>query len=292
MARGNRSTNQFYPRKFMVAEFTWANRPAADQYEDQIIRITDVGIDGGLFVSDGTYWRPLNGSIVLANTNVPVGLAASWTGGAGSGVIATFGGNAPRVVSGYFHYPANSLATTTHDAGFYWTVLSTATAGVVYQSTYTASNTVTVPTSPTVVTAVDASATGGTAAVKVLSVPIKAGLLGVDGAIEFELVYETDGTTGDKECRFYLNDGTTNTELEASAITHTETTQYTSIIRGRVWNRGATDIQNAVTGFGLGTAVVDTAAIDTTVDSTFDIYLEKNAAEFSMISAARVSLVR
>lgn len=46
--------------------YLWANRPAAAAYTGRIIRITDVGpAAGSLFISDGTYWVPLNGSVVL-----------------------------------------------------------------------------------------------------------------------------------------------------------------------------------------------------------------------------------
>lgn len=46
--------------------YLWANRPAAAAYTGRIIRITDVGpAAGSLFMSDGTYWVPLNGSVVL-----------------------------------------------------------------------------------------------------------------------------------------------------------------------------------------------------------------------------------
>jgi hypothetical protein len=46
--------------------YAWAARPEAAAYSGQIIRITDVGPSAGsLFISDGTYWVPVNGSLVL-----------------------------------------------------------------------------------------------------------------------------------------------------------------------------------------------------------------------------------
>lgn len=48
----------------------WANRPAAAGNSGKIIRVSDIGVGGGLFISDGTYWRPLNGHLVLAAENL------------------------------------------------------------------------------------------------------------------------------------------------------------------------------------------------------------------------------
>lgn len=48
-------------------EGTWASRPAATSVTAGAkIRITDVGVGGySEWVSDGTYWRPVNGSVLL-----------------------------------------------------------------------------------------------------------------------------------------------------------------------------------------------------------------------------------
>lgn len=47
--------------------YLWDDRPAASSNTSRVIRITDVGPAGAgsHWVSDGTYWRPVNGSIVL-----------------------------------------------------------------------------------------------------------------------------------------------------------------------------------------------------------------------------------
>ena len=47
--------------------YTWATRPSAVANPGVTIRISDVGpsIAGSHWVSDGTYWRPVNGQIVL-----------------------------------------------------------------------------------------------------------------------------------------------------------------------------------------------------------------------------------
>lgn len=47
--------------------FIWADRPSASSNAGRVIRITDVGVSvgGSHWISDGTYWRPVNGYIVL-----------------------------------------------------------------------------------------------------------------------------------------------------------------------------------------------------------------------------------
>lgn len=47
--------------------YTWATRPAAAGNTGQVIRVSDVGtgLGGSHWVSDGTYWRPVGGSVVI-----------------------------------------------------------------------------------------------------------------------------------------------------------------------------------------------------------------------------------
>lgn len=64
---------------------TWATKPAAAGNTGLVIRVTDVGPGAGSYwVSDGTYWRPLNGSVMLANVMgslaAPVATLTSTTG--------------------------------------------------------------------------------------------------------------------------------------------------------------------------------------------------------------------
>lgn len=54
-----------------IPSYLWAARPSASQFNGAIIRITDVGGGnptgggGNYFFSNGTRWKPLNGSIIL-----------------------------------------------------------------------------------------------------------------------------------------------------------------------------------------------------------------------------------
>lgn len=65
---------------------TWSQRPNASQYQNEIIYISDIGIGGSYWTSNGTYWSPLNGEVTLAQT----GAATSVTGTTSETVLATY----------------------------------------------------------------------------------------------------------------------------------------------------------------------------------------------------------
>lgn len=81
----------------------WADRPAADAYNGRIIRVTDVGPSAGsLFISDGTYWAPLNGSVVLY-AGAELGLSTTATS------AALMGGWSMTIPAGLFQKPGSHL---------------------------------------------------------------------------------------------------------------------------------------------------------------------------------------
>ena len=52
---------------------TWANRPAAASSTGKIVHITDIGpAQGSDWVSDGAYWKPRNGYVLLAQSGVAI----------------------------------------------------------------------------------------------------------------------------------------------------------------------------------------------------------------------------
>ena len=51
-----------------LTEYAWANRPLATGNGGVVIYITNVGVGGSYWLSDGIRWRALGGSVVLLNT--------------------------------------------------------------------------------------------------------------------------------------------------------------------------------------------------------------------------------
>lgn len=71
---------------FAGPAYTWVNLPAASLNAGNTVRVTDVGASaaGSLWISDGVYWRPLNGSLVLASERAgqpgtPIAVATSFS---------------------------------------------------------------------------------------------------------------------------------------------------------------------------------------------------------------------
>lgn len=61
-----------------VYSYTWATRPAAADNTGVVIRITDIGGDtGSRWISNGTYWKPENGSVVLASSALAASVSAT-----------------------------------------------------------------------------------------------------------------------------------------------------------------------------------------------------------------------
>lgn len=78
------------------ASYTWAGKPAASASNNgQTIRITDVGhsASGSLLQSDGTIWRPVNGSILIASAFGSVAAPLASFTGATAGSFTLSGGN-------------------------------------------------------------------------------------------------------------------------------------------------------------------------------------------------------
>lgn len=59
--------------------YVWADRPASAAYDGKVVRITDIGPSGGsLLIADGTYWKPVNGIMLLAAaTNLALSTTSS-----------------------------------------------------------------------------------------------------------------------------------------------------------------------------------------------------------------------
>lgn len=69
-----------------VPQYLWTNRPSASSTIGELIYITNVGIGGSYWISNGTYWSPLNGEVTLAQS----GAAIDMTGASTEQIMATY----------------------------------------------------------------------------------------------------------------------------------------------------------------------------------------------------------
>lgn len=69
-----------------IERYLWVNKPSAANSEGEIIYVTDIGPNGSHWISNGSYWSPLNGEATLAQS----GASVSVTGTTTETVLATY----------------------------------------------------------------------------------------------------------------------------------------------------------------------------------------------------------
>ena len=197
------------PRQFALkaSSYTWAGKPSAASYPvGQPIFITDIG-NGVYFFSDGTYWRPVSGVANIFSQGAPVlippgdgaGVGIVWSSNVGGFnlVTTTFGSSdwAAYPVGFWCYFLANTFNGTS-TAGYYWTVMSSSSAGVVYQDYWNgAGRPPAAPASPTAWNAgATTAATNYTTVIaatnyQLLSVPIPAGLMPPDAKLRITYLW-------------------------------------------------------------------------------------------------------
>lgn len=124
---------------------TFASLPAAADNAGNTYRVTDIGKPGfgSLWSSDGVQWNPLNGRAQCMRSSIPFILPAS--GSVGNNGALTLGVALDRIYPrAYMYFPSGALFSGSA-AGWYWTVMSSTTVGVVYNNVYTSGY----PTIPT-----------------------------------------------------------------------------------------------------------------------------------------------
>jgi len=238
---------------------------------------TDVGPNGtDMVVSSSGTWIPHNGRALLSRLTLPVVKAPTIpadASGTANGAI-TFGTAVNTAFTRCFCYFDANVVNATQPAGFYYMEMSSTTAAIVYNNTYTPANGV-YPTEPTSKTAFSGAVPGGagvTTEVTAFSYNINGGLLGLYGTLILEIYFEANTTAGIKSPRNKLG-GTT---------THQGSLQSTPMIHSlaALKNIGAQNRQRTNASFlntTSGTSAI-TATIDTSVDTTGVFTLQTAAA--------------
>lgn len=79
-----------YPASQSAGPYTWATKPPASASSGVVIKVTDVGTtgsSGSFWISDGVYWRPINGSVILAAQKGSITTPISTLSGVTSGIF-------------------------------------------------------------------------------------------------------------------------------------------------------------------------------------------------------------
>jgi hypothetical protein len=188
----------------------------------------------------GTTGVPVSPVQVLAKTAVPIGIAPTGTmanNGAitlGTAFAATYGpgGSSPGI---WLNLAASAIFAGSA-AGNYWTVMTSATLGTVFNNTYTAPGPLTPPTvAIPFVTTGPGAYTGVTSVQTLYGVAIPGGTLGPNGAYEIENV-----------CNYLNSAGTKTITVTMGGQTMYSSAQTTSSgewLKTLVINRGSQAIQ-------------------------------------------------
>lgn len=163
----------------------------------------------------------------------------------------------------WLYFTAGAIDTA-QIAGFYWVVMSSTTAGQIYQNTYTpGTNSFSVPGTLTPYTANsgNAATTGTTTQITTLQNALAAGVLGANGALRYRGSLRSNNSAGSKNLFFAI--GATFT----SYIANTTTTLSANVLT--CFNVGAANSQNYSLDTNAGSSgVAGNFSINTAAAST------------------------
>ena len=272
----------------------FASLPAASGVTGQIYNVTDVGINGSLWQSNGTTWAPVNGVITLGVQNMYMIIPSSGSignNGALTGITALTNTAGLLLGAGngvYMYFPLNAIATGIA-AGWYYVVLYSTTAGTIYNNTYT-SGVPTIPTSPTAfVTTGPGAYTQTTAAITSYQFTVIGNTLGANGAVFCVAeMFKSNASTASVYLTGYY--GGQNLWAGGPSGTGNYASMYLSTFR----NAGVTNRQHSAANYLSNSVAYNlSGTVDTTVNQTLSLTAQiANAADFLVISGNTIQLIR
>lgn len=139
----------------------------------------------------------------VAQSAIPIGIAP--TGSIGANGALTMGTAMPvgtpfalQYQSAYFYFPAGATYSGSQ-AGFYFTKMSSTTAGIVYRDTWASTGTPIIPSSPVAISDPGPGAyTGVTTAVIPISIIVPGNAIGANGSLSIDLLASYLNSAGSK----------------------------------------------------------------------------------------------
>lgn len=226
---------------------------------------------------------------VLAQSAIPFILPSSGTFTGGTGALSAITA-LPATYSGgcFMYFPAG--AGLPQGAGWYWTVMSSTTAGTVYNNVYSSGDPkLASPGYATAGTAISSGATSytqSTSEVTALQFTVPGGSMGPNGRIETWWNGQNNNSANNKIYAYKLGGSTLWTR------TRTTSTYENPLIA--TWNMGGNTLQN--TGDPAGPLTAQTSGntqttVNTALDSTLSLTLQlATATDFAMVAAVRTTL--
>lgn len=286
--------------------------------------ITSWGV-GDIAYFDGAHWQQISGTSVAAvgsglqkgngagalaaavagvdympplylQCPLPIGIAPAGTVGSngaltitGTALAITY--NGPGI---WLYFPANAL-TGSNAAGFYWTVMSSTTAGTVYNTTYTPGTNTgagswAIPSSPTAFSGTTGAAyTNATATdIVALKIAVPGNYLGKHGSITSTMVARCPSNANNKVNRVYFA-GSGGVTLDNNTSSGTTISYSRTAI---MMNRGSTGRQvyyYSTNGGAHASQTPQTAVVDTSVSQDITCTLNiANSADWLVYELARL----
>lgn len=214
---------------------------------------------------------------ILLQCGVPIGIAPSGTMAANGAVTLGTALNATYSGGLWLYYPSGAVFSGSA-ARFYWTVMSSTTAGTVYTNTYVpGTSSFDIPASPTaVVSAGPGAFTGVTSEITAISVTVPGGAMGKHGSLRWSLLFTHNNNANNKVLTHKFGSGV--------IATSTRTTATASRENNIITNAGRVDKQIANNGgiaFNDGTTTVPNPSIhsiNTGVDQVLSFTLTHGTA--------------
>jgi len=271
--------------------YTFATLPSAAAFSGGRIFVSDVGLRGSYWFSDGANFYPENGSVVLGTSGVPSGVAPTGSV-AGNGAL-TLGTalNTTYDLGVFLYFPAGAVYAGSA-AGSYWCVMSSTTLGTIYGDVLgTGWPSTSVPASPTAIVAAGPGAyTGSTSEITVATLTVRGGCMGDNGQIQMSIKDARINNANLKTVRTRFagtNLGFANSATNASAITNVMT----------VTNAGSASRQFSVLGISDSLGGTVTAPTYDSVNTAVDFALTITeqlavATDYVVINTANITLNR
>lgn len=266
----------------IVNTYTWAALQAmTGMVNGTRAYVSDLGNVEFIYDSAQSAWVR-NASFIMAAFAIPMVLPPTGSVGAngaltlgGTGIIS-YAGAAGYATDCYMYFAAGAVASGS-PAGFYYTKMSSATGGVIYNNRYSAPRfgRPAIPATPTaIVDAGPGAYTGVTTAVSLFDIVVPAKLLGPHGQIRCAFTVDTKNTAGSKT----LGAGFGGISTFFSAIANSQ--GYGFITTTRNVNSRSKQV-TMYGGYGdVGSAGQNTytSSVDSTVDQDYVVSAQMAAA--------------
>ena len=251
----------------------FASLPTASTVSGKIYRATDVGINGSLWQSNGTSWVSVSQRVVNLQANIPFIVPSSGSITVTTGALLLTTALDQIYPNCYMYFPAGSWTSST--AGFYYVVMSSTTAGLVYSDKYT-SGQPTIPAAPTLVTTGAGAYVQTTgASLTAFSITVPGNTIGANGKFSMALQCVNNNSATSK---YYYTSFGGNSQFYTGQTTN----QSAPINIPFNWiNRGVANKQFVIQYPSLaaqsGTQLTTATTIDTTTNQTASVLLYLNA---------------